>query len=87
MSAPPAAIFPGDLTKYSKKELQELCLELQLNVNDSKGKTSQRRSLCFGQRPPVPLNGQLPHRQPQVGPDLNGGKKTKKTSKAKNSTN
>jgi hypothetical protein len=42
MSAPPAAIFPGDLTKYSKKELQELCLELQLNVNDSKGKTSPR---------------------------------------------
>ncbi|KAJ7871455.1 hypothetical protein B0H14DRAFT_3569770 [Mycena olivaceomarginata] len=38
MSAPPAAVFPGELKKYSKKELQELCLELQLNVNNSKGK-------------------------------------------------
>jgi hypothetical protein len=91
MSAPPAAIFPGDLKKYSKKELQELCLELQLNVNNSKGKKLVKDDLyalvkghLFGSTDSS-LTGNPKLALIYEEQKRNDDKKTKKTGKAKNS--
>ncbi|KAJ7339749.1 hypothetical protein DFH08DRAFT_963798 [Mycena albidolilacea] len=91
MSAPPAAIFPGDLKKYSKKELQELCLELQLNVNNSKGKKLAKDDLyalvkghLFGSTDSS-LTGSPKLALIYEEQKRNDDKKTKKTGKAKNS--